>query len=99
MTRLCSVPECGLPHHARSLCRKHYLQWRYGVPFDAPLQQVDGPGVCTCPVSYPNPKCCRHCGFPVVHLMEPYICERAIAKMPQLARQIIATGYYMGAAS
>ena len=26
--KLCTVPECGRPHHARGLCSKHYKQWR-----------------------------------------------------------------------
>ncbi len=31
--RICSVDECGLPVHSRSLCSKHYMRWsRYGDP-------------------------------------------------------------------
>lgn len=25
----CSVPECGLPHYAKSFCRNHYGRWKY----------------------------------------------------------------------
>lgn len=28
-SRLCSIPECGKPHYARDLCRRHYSNARY----------------------------------------------------------------------
>lgn len=91
MTRTCNRPGCERVVHARGLCQRHYKQWQFGAPFAAPLAstETDGPGVCECPISHPNPKCCRRCGFPSVHRMAPHTRTLALERMPQLAEQVI----------
>jgi len=91
----CIVPGCPRhPTHARRLCRPHYDEWYLGRDLGIPIPEAyeEGPGVCECPISHPNPKCCTVCGFPCVHRMAPHIRALALQKMPELARQVIDRG-------
>jgi hypothetical protein len=93
MNRRCTIDGCSRPMHARGLCSAHYGHWRQtGEPHWAEVREVDGPGVCVCPISRPAPKCCTVCGFPCVHRMAPEIRDLALAKMPSLRHQTIAIG-------
>jgi len=90
----CSVDGCVRQAEARGWCGRHYRRWRlHGDPSaGGPEQLEDGLGVCECPISRPNPKCCTVCGFPCVHRMAPHIRALALQKMPDLARQVIDRG-------
>jgi hypothetical protein len=90
MNRYCDYEGCRQLAHARGLCSTHYQHWRItGKPHWAALQEQDGLGVCECPTSYPDPKCCRRCGYPCVHRMAPRIRQLALTRQSHLARQVI----------
>lgn len=40
---ICSVPECGEEHYARTYCRSHYGRWRRSGNPLKPLQQAPKP--------------------------------------------------------
>ena len=91
---VCNIDGCDKIHHARGWCRAHYTRWRrFGDPLGFkprnPRKAADEPWICTCPVSYPAPKCCTVCGYPNVHRMAPHIRDRAFAKMPRLRDQLV----------
>ena len=99
MSRRCIVMDCGQAVHGRGLCSMHYNRWRRtGTPHSVGWgYQTDGLGICECSISRPNPKCCTVCGYPCIHRMAPRIRDRAIAKMPSLADQVVL-GLERGAA-
>jgi hypothetical protein len=91
--RICTIDGCKTEHHARGLCSTHYYQHRRSGDWTpvAPPPDIDGLGVCECPISWPAPKCCVFCGFPSVHRMNPDTRDRALTRQPQLANQVIVS--------
>lgn len=95
-TNPCTVPRCRRLIHANGLCRAHLWRLeRFGDTFPSVPIGALGPartnlvGVCKCPVSRPNPKCCTGCGYPSVHRMAPAVRDRALTKWPSLRGQVI----------
>lgn len=45
-SRICSIPDCGKPHHARGLCKAHHVQWlRDRNPAQCSIEGCDKPAM------------------------------------------------------
>jgi hypothetical protein len=64
--KVCSVSGCRKRVEARGLCHAHYLQWRSGVPYHAPLKRTPKGKYQACTVDgraaahYAKGLCSRH---------------------------------------